>query len=98
MEALQLPFHHIDNHLGKTPLEYMLRRYQTGEDLEEVKKANRQVSGKEAKMMKDSSLIVIEGQKRILDEILTRKKLKQSYEYEVSLKKSWSFGKHLVVL
>src|ERR1700678_2221794 len=36
--------------------------------------------------MKDGSLIVIEGQKRIIDEILTRKKLKQSYEYEVSLK------------
>ena len=36
--------------------------------------------------MKDDSLIVIEDQKRILDEILTRKKLKQSYEYEVLLK------------
>ena len=36
--------------------------------------------------MKDGSLIVIEGQKRIIDKILTRKKLKQSYEYEVSLK------------
>ena len=36
--------------------------------------------------MKDGSLIVIEGQKHIIHEILTRKKLKQSYEYEVSLK------------
>ena len=36
--------------------------------------------------MKDGSLVVIEGVKRIIDEILTRKKLKQSYEYEVSLK------------
>jgi len=35
--------------------------------------------------LKDGSLIVIEGRKRILDIILTRKKLKQSYEYEVSL-------------
>jgi elongation factor 3 len=82
----QHAFHHIDNHLDKTPLEYMLWRYQTGEDLEEMQKANRQISEEEAQKMKDGSLIVIEGQKRILDEILTRKKLKQSYEYEVSLK------------
>ena len=51
-----------------------------------MQKANRQISEEEAKKMKDGSLIVIEGQKRIIDEILTRKKLKQSYEYEVSLK------------
>jgi hypothetical protein len=82
----QHAFHHIDNHLDKTPLEYMLWRYQTGEDLEEMQKANRQISEEEARKMKDGSLIVIEGQKRIIDEILTRKKLKQSYEYEVSLK------------
>jgi elongation factor 3 len=50
-------------------------------------KANRRLSEEEAKKMnmKDGSLIDIEGQKRILDEILTRKKHKQSYEYEVSL-------------
>jgi elongation factor 3 len=82
----QHAFHHIDNHLDKTPLEYMLWRYQTGEDLEEMQKANRQISEEEAQKMKDGSLIVIEGQKRLLDEILARKKLKQSYEYEVSLK------------
>ena len=82
----QHAFHHIDNHLDKTPLEYMLWRYQTGEDLEELQKASRLISEEEAQKMKDGSLIVIEGQKRIIDEILTRKKLKQSYEYEVSLK------------
>lgn len=82
----QHAFHHIDNHLDKTALEYMLWRYQTGEDLEEMSKANRQISEDEMKKMKDGALIVIEGQKRLIDEILTRKKLKQSYEYEVSLK------------
>jgi len=82
----QHAFHHIDNHLDKTPLEYMLWRYQTGEDLEELSKANRQISEEEAQKMKDGSLVVVEGQKRIIDEILTRKKLKQSYEYEVSFK------------
>jgi elongation factor 3 len=64
----------------------MLWRYQTGEDLEEMGKASRQISEEEAKKMKDGSLIVIEGQKRTIDEIVNRKKLKQSYEYEVSFK------------
>ncbi|PPQ66033.1 hypothetical protein CVT26_010789 [Gymnopilus dilepis] len=82
----QHAFHHIDQHLDKTPLEYMLWRYQTGEDLEEMMKANRQITEEEAKKMQDGSLIVIEGQKRFIDEIVSRKKLKQSYEYEVSLK------------
>ncbi|KAF8626202.1 hypothetical protein AX15_004892 [Amanita polypyramis BW_CC] len=82
----QHAFHHIDNHLDKTPLEYMLWRYQTGEDLEEVGKASRQITAEEAQKMKDGSLIVVEGQKRTIDEIVTRKKLKQSYEYEVSFK------------
>ncbi|KAJ7221571.1 P-loop containing nucleoside triphosphate hydrolase protein [Mycena pura] len=82
----QHAFHHIDNHLDKTPLEYMLWRYQTGEDLEEMTKASRIITEEEAQRMKDGALIVIEGQKRLIDEILARKKLKQSYEYEVSLK------------
>lgn len=82
----QHAFHHIDHHLDKTALEYMLWRYQTGEDLEEMGKATRQISEEEQKKMKDGALIVIEGQKRLIDEILSRKKLKQSYEYEVSLK------------
>jgi len=82
----QHAFHHIDNHLDKTPLEYLLQRYQTGEDIEELSKANRQISAEEEKIMKEGANIVIEGQKRIIDEILARKKLKQSYEYEVSFK------------
>jgi hypothetical protein len=82
----QHAFHHIDNHLDKTPLEYMLWRYQTGEDLEDMGKASRQITEEEAQKMKDGSLIVVEGQKRTIDEIITRKKLKQSYEYEVSFK------------
>ncbi|KAF9023036.1 hypothetical protein BDZ89DRAFT_1070260 [Hymenopellis radicata] len=82
----QHAFHHIDHHLDKTPLEYMLWRYQTGEDLEEMTKANRQISEEEMQKMKDGGVVVIEGQKRLIDEIVARKKLKQSYEYEVSFK------------
>ncbi|EIN07995.1 hypothetical protein PUNSTDRAFT_104183 [Punctularia strigosozonata HHB-11173 SS5] len=82
----QHAFHHIDNHLDKTPLEYMLWRYQTGEDLEEMGKATRVISEAEAQKMKDGATVVVEGQKRIIDEIINRKKLKQSYEYEVTFK------------
>lgn len=82
----QHAFHHIDNHLDKTPLEYMLWQYQTGEDLEEMMKASRQISAEEAQKMKDGALVLVEGQKRLIDEIVARKKLKQSYEYEVSFK------------
>jgi len=82
----QHAFHHIDHHLDKTPLEYMLWRYQTGEDLEEMDKASRQITEVEAQKMKDGALYIHEGQKRQIDEIIARKKLKQSYEYEVSFK------------
>lgn len=82
----QHAFHHIDQHLDKTALEYMLWRYQTGEDLEELGKANRVISEAEAQKMKDGAAMVIEGVKRFIDEVLARKKLKQSYEYEVSFK------------
>ncbi|OSD00094.1 hypothetical protein PYCCODRAFT_1469636 [Trametes coccinea BRFM310] len=82
----QHAFHHIDQHLDKTPLEYMLWRYQTGEDLEEMMKANRQITEEDAQKMKEGSVVVVEGQKRIINEIVGRKKLKQSYEYEVSFK------------
>jgi len=82
----QHAFHHIDNHLDKTPLEYMLWRYQTGEDLEDMTKASRQISEEEEKKMKEGATVIVEGQKRLIDEVLARKKLKQSYEYEVSLK------------
>ncbi|KAH9930910.1 uncharacterized protein B0H18DRAFT_1083662 [Fomitopsis serialis] len=64
--------------IGYTPLEYMLWRYQTGEDLEEMMKANRQISEEEQQKMKEGSVVVVEGQKRLIDEI--------SYEYEVSFK------------
>jgi len=82
----QHAFHHIDNHLDSTPLEYMLWRYQTGEDLEEMHKANRTMTEEEKKKMAEGATVIKEGVKRIIDELVGRKKLKQSYEYEVSFK------------
>jgi elongation factor 3 len=82
----QHAFHHIDHHLDKTPLEYMLQRYQTGEDLEELEKATRKLTEEEEKKMKEGATVVVEGVKRTIDEITNRKKLKQSFEYEVTFK------------
>ena len=82
----QHAFHHIDQHLDSTPLEYMLWRYQTGEDLEELNKASRVLTEEEKKKMAEGAVVVKEGVKRFIDELVARKKLKQSYEYEVSFK------------
>ncbi|GAA93405.1 uncharacterized protein L969DRAFT_96069 [Mixia osmundae IAM 14324] len=82
----QHAFHHIDQHLDKTPLEYLLWRYQTGEDLEEMMMANKQLTEEDIKKMKEGSIVIVEGAKRTIDEITNRKKLKQSFEYEVSFK------------
>lgn len=80
----QHAFHHIDNHLDMTALEYMLWRYQTGEDLEVLDKASRVISEEEKKKMEDGAIYIVDGQKRRIKEILSRKKFKQSYEYLVS--------------
>merc|ERR1711977_663049 len=75
-----------DHHLDKTPLEYLLQRYQTGEDIEELNKDTRKITAEEAEKMKQGGVVIIEGAKRLIDEIVGRKKLKQSYEYEISFK------------
>nr|ANN11961.1 elongation factor 3 [Puccinia helianthi] len=82
----QHAFHHIDNHLDETPLQYLLQRYQTGEDLEELESANRKLTPEEEKKMKEGAIVVVEGQKRIIEDITNRKKLKQSFEYECNFK------------
>ncbi|CAO1624533.1 unnamed protein product [Parajaminaea phylloscopi] len=83
----QHAFHHIDHHLDKTPLDYMLWRYQTGEDLEEHLKSSRELSEAEKEAMKNGAIYVDEaGVKRIIDELVGRKKLKNSFQYEVSFK------------
>ncbi|ODN95233.1 elongation factor 3 [Cryptococcus wingfieldii CBS 7118] len=82
----QHAFHHIDMHLDSTPLEYMLWRYQTGEDLEEMNKATRVMTEEEIQKMKEGATVIKEGVKRFIEEVVARKKLKQSYEYEVTFK------------
>ncbi|MEW5298676.1 MAG: hypothetical protein WDW36_001768 [Sanguina aurantia] len=77
----QHAFHHIEQHLDKTPNEYIQWRFAIGEDREGLDKASRQVSKEDA--LKMAKLQVVDGVKRIVEKLLGRRKLKKSYEYEV---------------
>jgi elongation factor 3 len=77
----QHAFHHIEQHLDSTPNQYIQWRYATGEDREELDKVDRQYTAEEEKAM--TAVHIIDGEKRVVEEIVGRRKLKQSYEYEV---------------
>jgi len=49
-------------------------------------KTTRVITKEDEEKMKLGGVVVVEGQKRTIDEIVSRRKLKQSYEYEVSFK------------
>lgn len=78
----QHAFAHIDNHLDKTPSEYIQWRFQTGEDRETMDRANRQVTDDDKANM--NKVYKIEGTQRRVNEVLSRRKFKNSYEYECS--------------
>jgi len=77
----QHAFHHIEQHLDSTPNQYIQWRYATGEDREELDKVDRQYTADEEKAM--TAVHIIDGEKRVVEELVSRRKLKQSYEYEV---------------
>lgn len=78
----QHAFHHIEKHLEKTPAEYIMWRYATGEDRESLKKVDRETAAKEAEELA-SKVHVIGGQKLKVERIIARRKCKKGYEYEV---------------
>jgi elongation factor 3 len=91
----QHAFVHIENHLEKTPNEYIRWRYQYGVDKEALKKDDMQCTEEELKKMKAKiqvELTDVEGnirrEKRVIKELTngrrTEKKGKE-YEYEVLL-------------
>ncbi|CAI5497356.1 unnamed protein product [Closterium sp. Naga37s-1] len=80
----QHAFHHVEQHLDMTPNEYIRWRYAFGEDREEQDKVSRKIKEDEEKKMAEK--VVIDGTKRIVDCLLSRRKLKKGYEYEVQWK------------
>merc|ERR1719329_1997275 len=49
----QHAFHHVEQHLEKTPNEYIRWRYQTGEDKENLTKVTAQYTEEEERLMKE---------------------------------------------
>ncbi|KAF3482668.1 elongation factor 3 [Arthroderma uncinatum] len=78
----QHAFAHIDNHLDKTPSEYIQWRFATGEDRETMDRANKIVTDEDEKAM--DKIYRIEGSQRRVIGIHSRRKFKNSYEYECS--------------
>ncbi|KAI5457126.1 armadillo-type protein [Mariannaea sp. PMI_226] len=78
----QHAFAHIDNHLDKTPSEYIQWRFQTGEDRETMDRANKIITEADEKAM--DKVFKIEGTPRRVIGIHSRRKFKNSYEYECS--------------
>ena len=78
----QHAFAHIDHHLDKTPSEYIQWRFQTGEDRETMDRANKIVTDEDEKAM--DKIYKIDGSQRRVIGIHSRRKFKNSYEYECS--------------
>ncbi|KAK3502412.1 elongation factor 3 [Neurospora crassa] len=78
----QHAFAHIDNHLDKTPSEYIQWRFQTGEDRETMDRANKIITEADEEAM--NKVFKIEGTHRRVIGIHSRRKFKNSYEYECS--------------
>ncbi|AET37550.1 uncharacterized protein Ecym_1312 [Eremothecium cymbalariae DBVPG len=78
----QHAFAHIEHHLDKTPSEYIQWRFQTGEDRETMDRANRQLNENDAESM--NKIFKIDGTPRRIAGIHSRRKFKNTYEYECS--------------
>ncbi|KAI8900128.1 P-loop containing nucleoside triphosphate hydrolase protein [Globomyces pollinis-pini] len=77
----QHAFHHVEQHLDKTPNEYIRWRFQFGEDRELAAKASRQMTDEDkAQMLK---VITIEDTKYQIETLMGRRKAKRSFEYEL---------------
>jgi elongation factor 3 len=81
----QHAFHHIEQHLDITANQYIQWRFQSGEDKELLAKETRKLSDEEKELLKKP--ISWEGEKRVLESIENRRKLKKSYEYEIKWEK-----------
>merc|ERR1719181_1368597 len=80
----QHAFHHIEKHLDKTPNQYIQWRYAAGEDREGIEKITRKVDDDEKEKLQ--SKVAIDGDKRQVEALVARRKLKGIYQYEVQWK------------
>jgi elongation factor 3 len=81
----QHAFHHIEQHLDETANAYIQWRFQSGEDKELLAKDTRKLTPEEKELLKKP--VNFEGEKRVIESIENRRKLKKSYEYEIKWEK-----------
>ncbi|KAI0766466.1 P-loop containing nucleoside triphosphate hydrolase protein [Irpex lacteus] len=74
--------HHIERHLEKTPIQYIQWRFQDGHDREVLEKTTRVLTDAE-KAQLEVEFVGKNGQRRKLEMIMGRQKLKKSFQYEV---------------
>lgn len=84
----QHAFHHLEQHLDKSPVEYILWRYANGMDKENAAKVNKVITEEEQKMMDEPFLIGTgkDAKKLVVDRIVSRREFRGDFEYEVSWK------------
>lgn len=89
----QHAFHHIEQHLDKSPNKYICWRYACGEDKENQTKASLEITEEEEKRMSEPWVVnwkTSDGEqkreKRVIEKIIARRKSKKTYEYEVRWK------------
>merc|ERR1711988_2007408 len=81
----QHAFHHLEQHLELTPVEYILWRYSGGYDKELAAQDTLKYTDEEkATMAKKISVLTATGEERkwVLERIISRRKTKKTYEYE----------------
>jgi elongation factor 3 len=78
----QHAFHHIEEHLEKSAVQYIAWRYSDGVDKEQSAKATRALTPEE-KLVFDKPIVGRNGEARKVERIVGRQKLKKSYTYEV---------------
>jgi elongation factor 3 len=76
----QHAFAHIESHLNTTPSDYIQWRFATGEDRETLDRANKQTTVDDEKAME--KVFTVNDSKRRVVGIKSRRKFKNSYEYE----------------
>ncbi|KAF9345527.1 hypothetical protein BGX26_003022 [Mortierella sp. AD094] len=81
----QHAFHHLEQHLEKTPNAYIQWRYQGGADREVLEKPTVAMTPEELEQM-ETWVIGGDGSKRQVEMIMGRQKLKKSYQYEIKWK------------
>ncbi|BGP08164.1 [NU+] prion formation protein 1 [Rhodotorula toruloides] len=78
----QHAFHHIEQHLEKSAVQYIMWRYQEGVDKEQAMKATRALTPEEEAQLK-VPIVAKTGETRFVESIVGRQKLKKSYTYEI---------------